>query len=81
MADKNETPIVIKLIDGTIIEGKTNLGERRRLSDRLNRNPDPFLTIVEAAWGGETNRVVFVNKSHIAWAMPGDPSHGSAEEE
>jgi hypothetical protein len=81
MAEKHEAPIVVKLMDGTIVQGKTNLGERRRLSDRLNRNNDPFLTIVDAAWGEETGKVVFVNKNHIAWAMPGEAGAATLEDD
>jgi len=70
MKDMNTTSVVVKLIDGTTIKGKTNIGDHRRLSDRLNRGEDPFLTMFDVSVQGQTGRVLFINKSQIMWAMP-----------
>ncbi len=64
--------IVVKMLDGTVVKGKTNLKNNTRLSDLLNEDSSPFLVVFDAFFQGEPGRVVFINKKAISWAMPMD---------
>ena len=68
----NTQEMLIKLLDGTMIKGKTNMGSHNRLSDHLNRNESPFLVVFEVSLQGQTGKVLFINKNQIMWAMPVD---------
>jgi hypothetical protein len=72
MSEINSKGVVIKLIDGSTIMGKTNIGDNRRLSDRLNRGEDPFITVFDASVQGLIGKVLFINRQQIMWAMPVD---------
>jgi hypothetical protein len=68
--DFDSKKILIKMLDNTMIVGRTNLRSNTRLSDLLNREKDLFLVIFDAPFRGLDGRVVFVNKTQIMWAMP-----------
>jgi len=70
-AEKN-TDLVAKLTDGTLVNGKTNLRSRNRLSDVLNLEEDPFLVLYDAAFAGKARTTIFINKQHIVWVKPAD---------
>jgi len=71
--------IRIKLVDGTQINGQVNIKRDPsydRLSDLVATNREPFLVVFKAHVyeQGLDNPAkiptVFVNKSHILWAIP-----------
>lgn len=66
----NAQSVLVKLLDGTTVKGKTNMGAHNRLSDCLNRGDDPFLVVFEVSIQGQSGKVLFINKSQIMWAMP-----------
>ena len=70
--DFDSKKVLIKMLDGTMIIGRTNLRSNTRLSDLLNRERDLFLVIFDAPFRGQDGQVVFVNKTQIMWAMPVD---------
>lgn len=70
MKEMNVQNILIKLLDGTTVKGKTNMGSHNRLSDRLNRGEDAFMVLFDVSMQGQTGKVIFINKTQIMWAMP-----------
>ena len=68
--DFDSKKILLKMLDGTMIVGRTNLRSNTRLSDLLNRERDLFLVIFDAPFRGLDGSVVFVNKTQIMWAIP-----------
>lgn len=70
MKDINSEDVLIKLLDGTVIKGKTNIGKHQRLSDSFNRGEDPFVVVFDVALQGQEGKVLFINKNQIMWAMP-----------
>lgn len=72
MRNMNTRGILIRLVDGTSIKGRTNIGDNKRLSDQINRGSNPFLTVFDVSIQGETGKVLLINKTQIMWAMPTD---------
>jgi hypothetical protein len=70
MVDTRDTELVLKLVDGTLIQGKTNIRNYSRLSDLLNSESDPFLILYEAILAGNEKSTIFVNKDQILWVKP-----------
>jgi hypothetical protein len=70
MKEINAQSLLLKLLDGTTIKGKTNVGSHQRLSDCLNREESPFLVVFDVSMQGQAGKVLFINKSQIMWAMP-----------
>jgi hypothetical protein len=64
--------VLVKCVDGTLINGDTNMGRCRRISEVFTKGEDPFVVIFNANVQGYTGDVVFVNREHIVWAMPLD---------
>lgn len=64
--------VLIKCVDGTLVNGETNLGRATRVSDLFTRGENPFIVVFNAHVHGYTGDVVFVNRDHIVWAMPLD---------
>jgi len=72
MKEMNAQSVLVKLLDGTTVKGKTNMGSHNRLSDCLNREESPFLVVFEVSLQGQAGKVLFINKNQIMWAMPID---------
>jgi len=70
--DFDSKKILLKMLDGTMITGRTNLHNNTRLSDLLNRESDLFIVVFDAPFRGQDEQIVFVNKTQIMWAMPVD---------
>lgn len=70
MEEMKTREVVVRLIDGTTIMGKTNIKDFPRLSDCMNMEDNPFVTLFDVALHGETGKVVLVNRSQIMWAIP-----------
>jgi hypothetical protein len=58
--------------DGTVIEGKVNLGKAPRVSDLLLQGTRDFIVVFDARVGSAAGKVAIVNKQWIAWVEPQD---------
>lgn len=65
-------PVTIKTLDGTIMQGKTNINIRERLSDLFTKEDTPFIILVDATDQEGRYRTLFVNKRNIVWVQPED---------
>lgn len=68
--DTNMVDVMVKMIDGTTFQGKMNIHAYSRLSDRLNRETDPFLVISDTTLQVHDTKVLIINKHHIMWIIP-----------
>ncbi len=66
------TDVTIKTVDGSMLQGKINLGLKRRVSDVLTKSEEPFIVLFDATYTGGSDKVLVVNKSHIVWIEPED---------
>ena len=58
--------------DGTIIRGKTNIGNARRVSDYFNKTDNLFLVFFDVSLQGQESGVIFVNRNYVMWVKPDD---------
>ncbi len=70
MPAERDTGLSLKLTDGTIVHGRTNLKKHNRLSDVLNSESEPFLVLYDAALTGKAKATIFVNKQQVVWIKP-----------
>jgi len=70
MEEMKTREVVVRLVDGSTITGKTNIKDFTRLSDCMNMEESPFVTLFDVALHGETGKVVLVNRNQIMWAVP-----------
>jgi hypothetical protein len=72
--------VSIKTLDGSVIEGKVNLGYENRMSDLFTKTDNPFIVVFDATHlGSPKKKVLVLNKQHIVWAEPRDQAHGATE--
>lgn len=64
--------VTIRTVDGSILQGKINLGGERRVSDVFIRSAEPFIVLSDATYTGGSGKVLVINKSHIVWIEPED---------
>jgi len=64
--------VTVKLKDGTIINGKLNIGEYARVFDYFRSSPDQYFILSDAEHDGQSGKVVIINKNEIVWAEPED---------
>jgi len=64
--------VTVKLKDGTIINGKLNIGEYARVFDYFRSSPDHYFILSDAEHDGQSGKVVIINKNEIVWAEPED---------
>jgi hypothetical protein len=63
--------VSFKTVDGSIVEGKVNLGYENRVSDLFTKTDDPFIVVFDAMYVGSVRKKVLVlNKQHVVWAEP-----------
>jgi len=75
MVDKTKilkpVDVTIKTLDGSLVEGKVNLGYENRMSDLFTKTDNPFIVVFDATHvGSPKKKVLVVNKQHIVWAEP-----------
>jgi hypothetical protein len=77
MATENISKVVkpahvkIKTLDGTVIDGKVNLGYENRMSDLFTKTDNPFIVVFDGVYvGSPKKKVLVLNKQHIVWAEP-----------
>ncbi len=66
--------VTLKMIDGSIINGKVNLSSKQRVSDLFTKSSNPFIVIVGALTRQAEDRIMFLNKNHIIWVEPDEQS-------
>jgi hypothetical protein len=64
--------VSVKLIDGTIIDGKINILPHKRVSDFINSKEKAFVIMIESSSLEVTDKIVFINKNKVAWIEPED---------
>jgi hypothetical protein len=63
--------VSFKTLDGSVVEGKVNLGYENRVSDLFTKTDDPFIVVFDAMYvGSPKKKVLVLNKQHIVWAEP-----------
>jgi hypothetical protein len=62
--------VTIRTVDGSILQGKINLGEKKRVSDVFTKSATPFVVLYEATYSGGSNKVLVINKNHVVWIEP-----------
>ena len=60
----NYNEVAVKMTDGSIVKGRINIGEHKRLSDSLKLSPDKYITIVCDKPDGDSE-IFLLNKSYI----------------
>ena len=70
MEEMKTREIVVRLVDGSTLTGKTNIKDFPRLSDCMNMEGSPFVTLFDVALHGDTGKVVLINRNQIMWATP-----------
>ncbi|MDO9532259.1 MAG: hypothetical protein Q7O12_09005 [Deltaproteobacteria bacterium] len=72
----NARQITIKMVDGSLIQGKINIyhGEEvvQRVSDIFTKVSDPFVVLFDVIAEGNHGGVLIINKSNISWVSPED---------
>jgi hypothetical protein len=72
--------VKIKTLDGTVIDGKVNLGYENRMSDLLTKTDNPFIVVFDAMYvGSPKKKVLVLNKQHIVWAEPQEQEREATE--
>ena len=65
-----ERHVSVKTVDGSLIQGKINIGSMSRISDMFQESVSPFIIVYQARSQIGENKVFIVNKSHIVWVEP-----------
>ena len=60
----------LKLVDGTLLQGKINISPHQRISDFINNGDKGFVVVVEGSSQDILPKTIFVNKSKVAWIEP-----------
>jgi len=68
----NSKQIVIKLTDGTLLEGSVTIRGKIRLSDLFNDTNNQYVVMFDIAAEEQMGNVLFVNKDQIVWVSPLD---------
>jgi hypothetical protein len=69
-ANVNERHVSVKTVDGSLIQGKINIGSMRRLSDLFQESESPFVIVYDACTKSGDSKIFIINKSHIVWVEP-----------
>jgi hypothetical protein len=62
--------ITIKTVDGTTVQGRTNISPNQRVSELFTLQKGPFIVLVDASFQGVEGKTLFINKEHIIWVEP-----------
>jgi hypothetical protein len=68
----NYNSITVKLVDGTILDGKINILPHKRLSDFINSSDQSFVVVVESCSIDINDKTVFINKNKVVWIDPSE---------
>ena len=64
--------VTVKTVDGSIIQGKVNIGAENRISDLFTASTTPFVVVFDAMYSGGSDKVLILNKTNIVWIEPED---------
>jgi hypothetical protein len=64
--------VTIQTVEGSVLQGKVNLGLEDRVSDLFTKAHDRFVVLFDAAYSGGSGKVLVVNNDHIVWIEPED---------
>lgn len=59
--------VTVKMVDGSIIEGKINIAGKQRVSEMFTASESPFVTVVDVISTSGISGNIIVNKQHIVW--------------
>ncbi len=62
--------VTVKLLDGSVLDGKINIAPHRRVSDFIKSKEKDFFVMTECCTLEATDKTVFVNKRKVAWVEP-----------
>jgi hypothetical protein len=62
----------VKTLDGSVLNGKVNVGANSRASDLFARTDQPFVIMVDVQIEDVVHKTMFVNKDHVVWVEPED---------
>jgi small nuclear ribonucleoprotein (snRNP)-like protein len=62
----------VKTLDGSVLNGKVNIGSDGRASDLFARTDQPFVVMVDVQVEDALHKTLFINKNHIVWVEPED---------
>jgi len=65
-----ESLVSIKTVDGSLLRGKINLGDEKRVSDIFTKSKNTFVVLYDVTTQSADSKVMIVNKDHIVWAEP-----------
>jgi len=68
----NYSGITVKLVDGTVLDGKINILPHKRLSDFINSRDKGFVIMIEGSSLEIKDKTVFINKKKVAWVEPNE---------
>ena len=69
-AKVSESMVSIKTVDGSLLRGKVNLGDGKRVSDIFTQSETPFIVLYDTVTQSAESKVLIVNKNHIVWVEP-----------
>jgi hypothetical protein len=65
--------VLVKMSDGSLIQGKVNVPDSsRRLSDWFRNSTDPFIVVVSEESSENPSEIFICNKSHIVFVKAQD---------
>jgi hypothetical protein len=65
-----ESLVSVKTLDGSLLRGKINLGDEKRVSDIFIQSDKPFIVLYEVSSQSVESKVMIINKNHIVWVEP-----------
>jgi hypothetical protein len=66
----SESLVSVKTVDGSVLRGKINLGDGKRVSDIFTQSETSFIVLYEAVTQSSESKVLVINKNHIVWVEP-----------
>lgn len=69
-AKGTESLVSIKTVDGSLLRGKINLGNEKRVSDIFIQSDNPFIVLFDVSSQCVESKVMIINKNHIVWVEP-----------
>jgi hypothetical protein len=65
-----ESLVSVKTVDGSLLRGKINLGDEKRVSDIFTKSINTFIVLTNVSSQSVESKVMIVNKNHIVWIEP-----------
>jgi hypothetical protein len=75
-ANITESLVSVKTLDGSLLRGKINLGDEKRVSDIFVQTDNPFIVLYDVTSQSVGSKVMIINKNHIVWVEPEENAVG-----